>query len=257
MKYLPFLILAFVFSFTPLMGQTTEDVKRVAYPTLAEGNEVLIFESKTIDLGRFSEDSVLVEGYFTLNYKAKGKAKPIMLLKLVSTCGCLEVDSDKKLLNNGESTKIRYKYHPKGFPGKLNRRIFIYTSLSSKEPSAIINLIGEVEPTKDKASNYRYSMGVLALKQRELSFKEAQKVTVERINCYNNSDHPLRLSVLGFAPKGLEFSTEPKVIEARSEGKIVVRHIPALWKGQKEYELIINGVTGKPSQRIIKVNLDY
>ena len=268
-RYLIIILLVLI-NFSFINGQSLEDVLRVANPDLAQGSEALKFKNKVIDLGKISEDTPVVEGHFTMTFGETDITDAIVIKKVVSTCGCLKTEFDKVLLLSGDSTIIKFRYYPKGYPGDMHRRVFLYTSLDESIPSAILDIKADVEPTKDRASNYRYSMGSLFLKQKMVTFSDGERRTTERINCYNNSQWSMKLSILGACPEGIEFRTEPKVIPPKGEGRLVFTHIPIVSNKKenvnpntdidvvkKKYELILDGVQGRPSQRIIEINLDY
>lgn len=59
-------------------------------------------------------------------------------------------------------------YHPKGHPGSFDRRIFVYTQLSDKMPTAILHLTGTVIASERTDGDYPYAMGALRLKQQSV-----------------------------------------------------------------------------------------
>lgn len=101
-------------------------------------------------------------------------------------------------------------YRPKGHPGVFDRRIFVYTQLSDKEPTAILSLRGAVTASVRTDDDYPHAMGALRLKQRTVRFGRTDKVQSERIECLNAGDKPLTpVCDEGFAATGLSFACEP------------------------------------------------
>ncbi len=239
-----------------LQAQTIEDVLRVAHVELATGSEKLHFDNADISLGTISEDDGTIEGKFTMSNLGK---TPLVITKVVSSCSCLVVDYPKQPLMPLQRSEMTFRYHPKGYPGRVLRKVFVYTNLSASKPTAVLKVSGYVEKSSDPTINYRYSMGDLYLKQIAVSFKDGRRVGVESIKCYNAGEKDLHLKAMaGFLPQGLSFSTEPEVIEAQGEGELIIRHDPNVWTSIGDaYKVIIDGLPGKPSQRSIDVKFEY
>ena len=83
---------------------------------------------------------------------------------------------------------------------------------------------------------------------------------VERIACANAGNEPLKVSaVKGFLPEFLKLRTEPEVLEPGQEGLLMVeldgRKLSGQ-KGKKSFSVLLEGVSGRPSDRTIKINMD-
>ncbi len=232
-----------------------EKILSIANPTLAEGAEQIIFDTHDLSLGLISEDDTDVKGSFTLSNDSDS---PIIITRIAVSCPCVDVNYTKRPLMSGESTKIDFSYAPKGFPGRINRRLTIYTNLSQSKPSALLTISGEVEPSKDHSGLYPHSCGVLRLRQPQVSFTSGSERAVERIVVFNDSPKALRLGVLGSLPAGLSFATDPEVIAPNSEAEIVISHDPTLWRSKApSYGVIIDGLGVAPSMSTIEVNFNY
>ena len=63
-------------------------------------------------------------------------------------------------------------------------RIFVYTQLSDKMPTAILHLTGTVIASELTDGDYPYAMGTLRLKQQSVRFAR-EGLQSERIECLN------------------------------------------------------------------------
>ncbi len=230
-------------------------ILKAANPSVAQGSEAISFESKAVSLGVISEDATNVKGSFKFSNQCD---KPLVIVKVVVTCSCVKVDFERRPIVVGGSGEIKFHYSPKGYPGSINRRLMVYTNLSESSPTAILTISGDVTPSNDHSLNFPYAMGDLRLRQKQVSFRDAEQQSVERILVINDGERPLHLGVLGALPAGLSFSTEPAVIAPGAEADLVVKFDPKVWRGESmSYPLVIDGLNVSPLQRTISVNFQY
>ncbi len=233
-----------------------EQLLKLANPELAEGADGLKFNSLNYDLGQISEDDPVVSGEYTLHNEG---SEPIIILRSTTSCSCVSVEHPTQPIMAGAKATIKFRYNPKGYNGKINRRIMLYTNLSERAPSALLTISGEASPSKDNSLHYPYSLGEIRMRQPSVTFRSADRASVERILCVNDSDRAVRLSVLeSQLPEGLTFRSEPELIEAGATAEIVISHDPLLWRGgASSFPLIVSGVNVAPSKRTIKVQFEY
>ena len=78
-----------------------------------------------------------------------------------------------------------------------------------------------------------------------------------RIACANSGDKPLRLSA-SMLPAYASFRTEPEVIAPGTEADIVVTidmaKLPK--RGDLRFPMLIEGIKGRPSERMIYVKIE-
>ena len=87
-----------------------------------------------------------------------------------TTCGCAAATYGRQPVRTGGEGTVTVTYHPKGHPGSFDRRIFVYTQLSDKMPTAILHLTGTVIASELTDDDYPYAMGTLRLKQQSVRF---------------------------------------------------------------------------------------
>ena len=71
-------------------------------------------------------------------------SKPIVLVDVVTTCGCTVPTFSRKPIRSGETTKIEVTYDPYGRPGVFERKLHLYGS--KNERLAVLTIRGEVTP---------------------------------------------------------------------------------------------------------------
>ncbi|MFI3317205.1 MAG: DUF1573 domain-containing protein [Rikenellaceae bacterium] len=232
-----------------------ELIRKLETPDLAAAADKLIFESHNYSLGEISEDATDAKGYFT--FRNSGD-KPIVITKATTSCSCVVVSYPKSPIGAGQSATIEFHYSPKGYPGAINRRILLYTSLSSSKPSAVLSVGGYVNDSSDLSGQYPYSLGQLRMRQPSVTFERLPRAQVERILCINDGASPLKLSTMkGQLPEGLSFSSDPEVIAAGAQADLVISLDPTKWNGKSDsYPIIVEGLNVAPSKRTIYVKFE-
>ena len=200
----------------------------LAHPaTAAGGAEAMRFERTLIDAGHIGEDDL--PPVYTFRWRNTG-GKPLVVTRVQTTCGCAAASWDKKPVAPGGEGAVTVTYRPKGHPGVFDRRIFVYTQLSDKEPTAILSLRGAVTASG-----------------------RTDKVQSERIECLNAGEKPLTPACdEGFAATGLSFACEPATLAPGAKGDLVVRFDPAKApQPLRRTPLPVGGPDVPPSQRML------
>lgn len=200
-----------------------EKLDSVANPRTVEGAKMLFEGGATISFGTISEDADKWEK--TLVWR-NGGDETLVVTRVTTTCSCLQAVAEKGAVKRGGKSVIRLIYHPKGHPGKVEQRVFIYTNLSQSKPTAILTLKGEVTPSADHSDDYPYHRGELRLRCDTVHLK-GDRVQTERIACLNSGSRVMRLvadSML--SSRGLTLRTEPEVLVAGEEGDLLVTYTP-------------------------------
>lgn len=146
--------------------------------------------------------------------------KTIVINEIKSSCGCLRAQSDKRTVRSGERASITLRYFPKGHPGRVSQRLFIFTSIDERKPTAVIHLSGYVKISANRQADYPKSRGGLLLRQDEVLLDGNG---LYRVACYNATNRELRLSAdTLFSAKGVAMRTEPEVLKPNMEGDMVI-----------------------------------
>lgn len=144
------------------------------------------FERTQIDAGHIGEDDTPPS--YTFKWHNEGTA-PLIITRVQTTCGCAAATYGRQPSAPGGEGTVTVTYHPKGHPGSFDRRIFVYTQLSDKMPTAILHLTGTVIASELTDGDYPYAMGTLRLKQQSVRFAR-EGLQSERIECLNTAAKP-------------------------------------------------------------------
>ncbi len=209
----------------------------------------VIFRSATIEMGSIPEEG----GLWTTEvaWSNEREEHPVVITGVKSSCGCLKADFSREPLRRGQTGWLRVTYNPKGRPGAVNQRLFVYTNLSSEKPVAILTLVGHVRASADKRGNYPYGCGALLLRQQQVQLTSP---TGEwRIACMNGGGKPLRVThdrMLG--PRGVTVTTDPLLLDPGSEGDLLIRiEEPLTLRSDGTLPLILSGLDLPPRMRTI------
>lgn len=243
----------------PLRGQfppqrTREELERIADPTTAPGGEAMRFDQRRIETGEIGEDDA--PAVYTFRWHNDGP-KPLVVTRVETTCGCAKPTYDKRPVAAGGSGEIRVAYHPKGHPGDFRRKIYVYTQLSEKQPTAVLELTGHATPSLRPTHNYPHAMGPLLLKQQRVRIS-GRELQVERIECLNAGDKPLRLRAeQELLPQYLTLECDPEVFEPGRTGDLVIRFDPALAPATLPQQLpvLLDGLPLPPGRRTLRIEI--
>lgn len=210
----------------------------------------LQFPAAPIRMGEISEEGGLWHGEVVWRNGEKGT--PVVITGVQSSCGCLRAEYDREPVKAGDEGRLRLIYNPKGRPGSVEQRLFVYTSLSASKPSAVVRLQGYVTPAADKRGRYPKVCGELLLRQNEVQMAVGEREV--RIACLNGGDRALRITEDRLlTPRGFRVTTEPEVLSPGVEGDLVIRLGESMPRGV--YPILLDGLTLPPRMRTIRVQI--
>ncbi len=225
------------------------EVREAAKPTTLEGEWMLFEGGATHSFDTISEDDASWQTQ--LRWRTK-EGKMLTITRIQSSCGCLVAKWDKRLGVNASEGVIDVTYYPKGHAGKVNQRLFVYTSLSDEKPTAIITIVGRVAPSLDRSGDYPHTIGALGLRQSSVVMPE--KGGEARIAVMNCGTTPLRITHdKRLSTPNLTAHTEPEVLEGGAEGDLVINYDPSVSEGLM---LHLGGVNIPPRERKIDVTIE-
>ena len=200
-----------------------EKIDSVANPQIADGAKLLFQGGNVVSFGTISEDD---EQWVQTIQWHNGGQRDVVITTVRTSCSCLKAQAQKGVVKSGAQSQLQLTYYPKGHPGKVSQKVFVYTNLSSAIPSAVVTLKGEVLPSKDKSGDYPCRRGELLLR-RDTVMLSCDKPQTERIACLNSGSRAMRLvadSLL--SSRGLRLRTEPEVLPAGGEGDLIISYSP-------------------------------
>ena len=107
----------------------------------APAHAQLIFTPDSWDFGTISETDGRVSHTFTGENRSD---KPVVILDVVTTCGCTVPDFSKTPILPGEKTQITVTYDPANRPGSFTKELWVYSS--EKRKIATLTVQGSVIP---------------------------------------------------------------------------------------------------------------
>ncbi len=221
-------------------------------PRTVAGGEVMRFERTSIDAGTMGEDDA--PRSHTFRWRNEGD-KPLVVTQVRTTCGCAKPTYDRGPVYPDGEAELTVTYYPKGHPGAFERRIFVYTQLGDKLPTAVLSLTGRVTASESPVADYPCRMGALLLK-RDVVRMSGTVVQQERIACMNGGGEPLEVKVnKALLPDYIMVTVERTPVEAGGEFDIVVDFDPARVKATLPTQLpvVLEGLDLPPSRRTLTV----
>lgn len=120
---------------------TTDEVKNIASSGVIAGFPIETESGKsydTIPLGRMAEGEI-IEGTFEVVNNSPDK--PLVIIQIVTGCGCTAVDFSFEPIPAGESRSVTYRFDSKGRLGQQLKSIEV---ISAERQVASVYLKGEV-----------------------------------------------------------------------------------------------------------------
>ena len=221
-------------------------------PTV-KGDNISFKGGATISFGSIDEDG----GVWSSKVEWSNKSdKPLVITSIKTSCSCLQATSRREAVVSGGHSVVELRYNPKGHPGSVEQRVFVYTNLSASQPTAVLKVKGVVTPSLNHSKDYPRNRGELLLRRDTVEFS-GDKPQTERIACMNNSSRAMRLKTdTLLSSRGLRLKTEPEVLAAGEEGDLVITYTPEpdskkpLW-----LKLYITGMALPPRAREIIVQI--
>ena len=232
-----------------------EFIDSLANPVTDSSGASMLFDSRCIDLGTIKEDGGAVSCRF--RWKNAGK-DTVTVVRIVTTCACAAPSYSSLPVAPGDTSGFVVKYYPKGHPGRIGRRIMVYTDRSGVRPACILELTGRVEPAVLPTWEYPVAFGPLLLRRKEVRI-DGGKPQVERIMCLNAGKEPLTVAAdENLLPPGFTVWCEPETVEAGGKADLYVRFRPEHASGRlpAKIPVILTGIPLPPSQRTITVLTD-
>lgn len=183
--------------------------------------------------------------------------EPMVVTRIASTCGCLKGEFLPRPVMPDSTATIRVRYNPKGHPGAVYQRLFVYTNSSADHPSVVLTLCGEVYGAPEVVDEYPASLGALRLRSTEVRFTAGDKPQEQVLLCVNGGREPLRLSTdtLLTSP-ALRIVCRPQRLAPGAKGEIVVRFDPSKAVFiNPTMPLYIGGLRLAPRQRALTVHV--
>ncbi len=225
-----------------------EIIQEAANPSTIGKSVMLFEEGSKVSFGTIGEDS---EPWRTRLHWRSSEGQKVTITHIKTSCGCLVAKWDRRQSTNATSGTMEVEYRPKGHMGGIVQRIFIYTTLSESKPTAIVEIVGKVEPSADHSSLYPHIVGTLGLRTVTLRMPaDGGMMEIAAMNCGSQPlrvTHDERMSI-----GGVRAYTLPEVLQSGEEGVLVVEFKPTYTQPM----LFLGGVSAPPRQRKIEIEIE-
>lgn len=222
---------------------------------LVNGESIIQLNTKSISLGTLNDTDAPVECTFKIKSITSQELK---VTQVRTTCGCTVAKFDTTTLKKGDEETITLIYSPKGYKGDISVKGYIYTNMSTTQPTAIVELTGYIK-ISDPWSHLPYKMGALRVKNKRVTFEPINKgmKPTMAILCANSGDKPLTISCSGL-PEYATFKCNPTILEPGSEGELLITINGATLPNefQHQFTFQIDGVDAQQIERTIKVTIE-
>ncbi len=245
-------ILSLLLLFPALLAAQIRLVPRERLDSLRNPQTIsseLRFPERPIEMGSIPEAG----GLWTTRIEWQNEEQtPVVITAIRTTCGCLKADFSAEPLKRGEWGSIELRYNPKGHPGAVDQRLFVYTSLSKQRPSAVIRLVGRVIPSADRSGDYAHACGPLLLRQVEIPYEGGREV---RIACMNGGKSPLRITEDELLPThGIKVCTDPELLEPTEQGDLVITFSEEpTFRSDGTLPILLRGLDLPPRMRTLRL----
>ncbi len=179
------------------------------------------FQTMIHDFGTIKEEA----GVVTFDFKFRNTGdQPLILQRVVSSCGCTTPSWSKEPVPPGGEGYIRVAYNPRNRPGVFHKSVTVYTN-AQKNP-VVLRISGKVIPRPKTVKDiYPYEIEGLRLKTNHLAFtrmyKDQKKTIKDEI--INTTDKDMTIEFVR-VPAFLEIKVEPPVLKPNQKGVIIATY---------------------------------
>ena len=193
----------------------------------APAQERLTFRPAEWDFGPILESDGRVSHTFTGENHGDS---PLVILDVVTTCGCTVPNFSKKPILPGEKTQITVTYDPTNRPGSFNKELWVYSS--EKRKIATLTIQGSVTPQQKTVEElYPVDAGGglrLAATLNAFSYIYPGRQAQGAIGYANTSKRRVRLQLRPETASGLLRADYPDEVAPGEQGEINLSYlIPA------------------------------
>lgn len=179
------------------------------------------FKSLTHNFGNIKEEDGPVT--YDFHFRNTGN-EPLVLQRVVSSCGCTTPTWSKEPVPPGGDGFIRVVYNPRNRPNQFHKSVTVYTN--AQRSPVVLRISGNVIPRPKTVKDlYPYEVEGLRLKTNHLAFtrmnKDQKKTIKDEI--INTSDKELRIEFVR-VPAFLTIKAEPPVLKPKEKGVIIATY---------------------------------
>lgn len=192
----------------------------IAYSTLGQQAESLLFQNKTHDFGTIQERDGAVQHTFTFVNNA---GRPVRILSVQPGCGCTTSGWSDQAIAAGKTGFVRAAFDPTGRPGYFSKTLTVTTDLGSQPVVLTLkgNVVSGVPPDRPFSvarGNLRFraasfNLGTVYLNQPPVT-KEFEVV----------NEGPGAVQLLAYEAPDFVAITLPKILGEKERGVIRIQY---------------------------------
>lgn len=188
-----------------------------------KGAQTARFDHEKWNFGDVAEDGGKVEHTFVFTNVS---SKPVVVLDVVSGCGCTTPSYSRKPVMRGEKGEIVVSFDPMNRPGHFSKGISVQISGSTEPVTLLVE--GVVTPrVKSTEELYPFDMGDgvrFDSNFRAFAYVGRGKRVEESIGWINTSGRDVRLSFEELERSGMLRIEAPRMLKAGEKGAIVIAY---------------------------------
>ena len=206
------------------MNRITALILLALLPLTAAAQNKLVFDPASWDFGTILENDGRVSHTFTGVNRGDS---PLVILDVVTTCGCTAPRFSKEPILPGGKTQITVTYDPTNRPGSFSRDLWVYSS--DKQKVATLSIEGSVVP-RQKSVEELYPVDAgnglrLASTLSAFTYIYPGRQVQATIGYANTSPHPIRLELRPDIASGLLQTGYPRQIAPHERGEINLSYL--------------------------------
>ena len=215
----------------------------------------LRFDRTTHDFGTIAEAAGKVECTFRATNEGD---RPVVILDVVTTCGCTVPTFSRKPIRKGETAEIRVSYDPYNRPGTIDRKLHVYDA--NRNRLEVLTLTGQVTP-RERSIEERYPIhtrhGVrLSNTLVAFSYLYIGQPMRSAPSLINTADRPLSIELRPTTQSGLLEVEYPKLLAAGEHSAINFSYLVP--SDQPQYgtirDLFEVWIDGKRAEQLLMVH---
>ena len=204
-----------------------------AFATAAQAQ--LVFTPDTWDFGTIRETDGRVSHTFTGENRGN---TPVVILDVVTTCGCTVPQFTKRPIRPGEKTTVKVTFDPANRPGAFTKELGVYSSerkkvatLTKRKPEPIPEPAEPMKrPEEMKSTEELYPVDAggglrLSTTLNAFSYIRPGQQVQSAIGYANTSGKTIRLELRPLESSGLLTVTAPREIAPGEQGSINVAYL--------------------------------
>jgi hypothetical protein len=181
---------------------------------------------------------------------SNGSKQPLVVTRVTTSCSCVSADYSRAVVESDGKGWLEVRFNPLGRVGGVRQRVYLYTNLSERVPTAVVTLYGRVESAPENG-DYPEAMGELRVQRRVVTFAKGCG-GVASIACRNVGSKALRVTLDERMPgcEGVTLRCEPEVLNGGENGVLVIECDKSVERSTRIY---VGGVEAAPSRRVIDI----